>query len=70
MTTDRRAASTASFCTPVMPQNWTFPARSARCAWITATSGVSAATAVSRSPVNGQVISLMFSVRLTSPVPR
>ena len=40
----------------MIPQNCTFPARSARCAWITATSGFSAATAVSRSPVNGQVM--------------
>src|SRR5436189_1638730 len=41
-------SSTASFCTPVIPQSWMFPARSACWAWMTATSGVSAATAVSR----------------------
>jgi len=40
----------------VIPHSWTLPARSACCAWITATSGLSAATAVSVSPVNGQVI--------------
>ena len=56
VTSARFAASTASFWTPVMPQNWTLPARSARWAWTIATSGFSAATAVSVSPVNGQRI--------------
>ena len=36
-----------------MPHSWTLPARSARWAWTTATSGRSAETAVSSSPVNG-----------------
>ena len=66
---ERLAASTASFCTPVMPQNCTFPARSARCAWMIATSGLTADTAVSCSPVNGQVICLIVSVWVASPVP-
>ena len=49
----RRAASTASFCTPVMPHSWTLPARSARWACTIVTSGFSAATAVRCSPVKG-----------------
>ena len=53
----------------VIPQNCTLPARSARCAWITVTSGRRAATAVSVSPVNGQVISAMFAAWSASPVP-
>jgi hypothetical protein len=73
VTTDRDAASTASFCTPVIPQYCTFPARSARCAWITVTSGRSAATAVSVSPVNGQAICAMLArapaAPFTRPVP-
>ena len=59
VTTERPDASTASRCTPVIPHSWTFPVRSARWAWMTATSGRRAATAVSVSPVNGQVIGLM-----------
>ena len=39
-----------------MPQSWTLPARSACWAWITATSGLSALTAASRSPVKGHAI--------------
>ena len=70
MTTDRCAASTASFCTPVMPHSWTLPARSARWAWITVTSGRRAATAVSSSPVNGQVMVVTFGATAASPVPR
>ena len=58
----RSAASTASFCTPVMPQSCTLPSRSACWAWTTPTSGRSAGTAVSTSPVNGQVIGLMLAV--------
>ena len=54
VTSARFAASTASFWTPLMPQSWTLPARSARWAWMIVTSGFSAATAVSVSPVNGQ----------------
>jgi hypothetical protein len=38
-----------------MPHICTLPRRSARCAWITVTSGLSAATAASSSPVKGQV---------------
>ena len=53
---DRFAASTASFCTPRMPHICTLPVRSARCAWMIVTSGASAGTAVSTSPVNGHVI--------------
>ena len=30
LTTDRADASTTSFCTPLMPQYWTLPCRSAR----------------------------------------
>ena len=43
VTRERFAASTASFCTPAIPHSWTLPCRSARWAWITATSGFSAA---------------------------
>ena len=55
VTSDRAAASTASFCTPGMPHSCTFPARSASCACTIATSGRSAGTATSSSPVNGHV---------------
>ena len=58
----RRAASTASFWTPVMPHICTLPRRSARWAWMTVTSGLSAGTAVSTSPVNGQVIGAIVAV--------
>src|SRR5947207_3291890 len=50
VTSERFAASTASFCTPTMPSMSTLPARSALSAWITATSGRIAGTAASRSP--------------------
>ena len=53
VTSARRAASTASFCTPVMPHICTLP-RGRRCwAWTMVTSGLSAGTAASSSPVNG-----------------
>ena len=51
--TARRAASTASFCTPTMPSISTLPSRSAFCAWTMVTSGRSAGTHASSSPVNG-----------------
>ena len=56
VTSDRCAARIASFCTPGIPHSCTFPSRSASWAWTIATSGRSAGTAISRSPVNGQVI--------------
>src|SRR6185437_9739056 len=56
VTSERAAASTASFCTPGIPQSWTLPSRSASWAWTIATSGRSAGTAASSSPVNGQTI--------------
>lgn len=56
VTIDRDDASTVSFCTPVMPQSWTLPSRSACCAWMMPTSGRCAGTAASSSPVNGHVI--------------
>ena len=62
VTMARLAASTASFCTPMMPSISTLPARSARCAWMIATSGRSAGTAASTSPVNGQVTRRMFGL--------
>ena len=55
VTSDRWAARIASFWTPGMPHSCTFPSRSASWAWTIATSGRSAGTAVSFSPVNGQV---------------
>ena len=55
VTTARRAASAASFCTPMIPSMRTLPSRSAFWAWMMVTSGRSAGTAVSVSPVNGQV---------------
>src|SRR3954464_2855589 len=45
VTSERFAASTASFCTPTMPSISTLPARSALSARITATSGRIAGTA-------------------------
>src|SRR5680860_802829 len=62
VTIARRAPRTTSFWTPVRPHSCTLPRRSARCAWITETSGLSAGTAVSSSPVNGQVIDLIVAV--------
>jgi hypothetical protein len=56
VTSERADASTVSFWTPLIPQSWTFPAPSARCAWTMPTSGRSDRTAASRSPVNGQSI--------------
>ena len=53
------AASAASRCAPTMPSMSTLPARSARCACNTVTSGLSAGTAASRSPVNGHSTSRM-----------
>ena len=64
VTSDRFAASTASFCTPTMPSIRTLPARSALSAWITATSGRIAGTAASSSPVNGQAIAADARVHL------
>ena len=54
VTIERLAASTASFWTPESPQSWTLPCLSACWAWMIATSGLMARTAVSFSPVNGQ----------------
>ena len=51
VTSERLAASTASFCTPTMPSSSTLPARSAFCAWITALSSRMAGTVASTSPV-------------------
>jgi len=45
---------------PTMPLTSTLPARSAFCAWMTATSGLMAGVAASFSPVKGQVIERMF----------
>ena len=56
VTSERCDASTASFCTPGIPHSCTLPSRSASWAWTIATSGRSAGTATSRSPVNGHVI--------------
>ncbi len=50
-TMTRREANAASFCTPSNPQIWVFPSASARCAWTMVTSGLSAGTVASRSPV-------------------
>ena len=61
---------TASFCTPVMPHSMTLPDRSACWAWMTATSGLRAATAVSSSPVNGQVTVATEAVTPPRSVPR
>ena len=58
VTSARSALSTASFCTPGIPHSWTLPSRSASWAWMIATSGRSAGTATSSSPVNGQAIGL------------
>ena len=53
--TDLADASTLSFCTPLIPQSWTFPWRSATCAWTIPTSGLIAGTAARSSPVKGHV---------------
>ena len=45
VTIERAEASIVSFWTPMMPQSWTLPCRSARCAWMIPTSGRSAGTA-------------------------
>ena len=58
-TITRRAANAASFCTPRRPQACAVPSAAARWAWTIATSGLSAGTAASRSPVYGQVTSRM-----------
>ncbi len=52
-----------------MPHSWTLPATSACCACTMPTSGRSARTAASRSPVNGQSISCTEGVRPTRSVP-
>ena len=70
VTSERLAASTASFCTPVEAPHLTLPSRSARCAWTTATSRSSAGTAVSCSPVNGHVIGAIVAVCSGRSVPR
>lgn len=46
-----RAASAASFCTPRMPHSNTLPRRSACCAWITVTSGLTAGEVARVCPV-------------------
>ena len=69
VTMERRAASTASFWTPTRPQIWTLPWRSACWAWMIATSGLSAGTAVSCSPVNGQSIGASVGVWSIRSVP-
>ena len=56
VTIERADASTVSFCTPMIPQSWTLPRRSACCAWTIPTSGRCAGTAASSSPVNGHAI--------------
>ena len=55
VTSSTRAASAASFCAPTMPRSRTLPARSAFCACRIVTSGLSAGTVASASPVYGQV---------------
>ena len=52
-----------------MPHNCTLPAASACWAWITATSSSSALTALSASPVNGHVTSLIEGVCATRSLP-
>ena len=61
---------TASLFTPVMPHMSTLPSRSACWAWRIVTSGCSADTAASCSPVNGQVTALTDSERPMRPVPK
>ena len=70
VTSTRSAASTASFCTPTMPHSCTLPARSARWAWITVTSGLTAGTAVSSSPVKGHDTVATVDVRCAMSLPR
>ena len=69
VTIERVAASTASFCTPVMPHIATLPARSACWAWMIATSGLRAGTAASVSPVNGHSTVRIVSVTVGRSVP-
>ena len=66
----RRAASTASFCTPMIPSTSTLPARSAFCACTIATSGRSAGTHASVSPVNGHATNLMLGLTVARSDPR
>ena len=69
VTIARCEASTASFCTPVMPHICTFPASSACWAWMMPTSGRSASTAASSSPVKGHVTPAIEAVCSASCVP-
>ena len=69
VTSDRLAASTTCFCIPTIPSSSTLPARSALSAWMMATSGLSAGTAASSSPVNGQVTRLMLGFTLGRSTP-
>jgi hypothetical protein len=62
VTITRFDASTTSFWTPMMPSTSTLPARSAFCACTIPTSGLSAGTAASVSPVNGHSMKLMFGL--------
>ena len=69
VTMARFAARTASFCTPRIPQRSTLPFRSAFCAWMIVTSGLTAGVAASTSPVNGQVTLRMFLLNFGRSVP-
>src|SRR6185295_16114122 len=60
----------ASFCTPSNPHSCTLPCRSARCAWMTVTSGLIAGTAASCSPLNGHSMVFTVSVTVGRSVPR
>ena len=69
MTIARLAESTASFWMPVIPQIATLPRRSACWAWMIATSGFRAGTAISSSPVKGHVMGAMVDVTFGRSVP-
>ena len=67
---DEFVHSLASRCAPTMPCIATLPRRSARCACRIVTSGLSAGTAASRSPVNGQSTLRMRGLTDGKSVPR
>ncbi len=61
VTITREAARACSSITQVLPKSCALPSRSARAAWITATSGRAAGTSNTDSPVKGQAKGRAFS---------